>query len=208
MKERRCRDVQTHTHMKWVWIGRPVTLETLVTHSIGVCLLPLRESFVLIERQRGYRVSPFRVPRIILAPKTMTSSWLSLYAFVWVFLRDTHVKVCVCETRSASMTVHMFWPGREREKVKEAKREGGSIWSRMDYMGEGGRAAMILMREIFLSSAWLAFSPIIVCPRWNDLYTTLVRAGGNVKHANIHIQHQAEGSLGFNRKFLYSLSAD
>lgn len=48
--------------------------KTSVTHSIGVCLLPQRESFVLTERQRGYRVSPFRVPRIILALRTMTSS--------------------------------------------------------------------------------------------------------------------------------------
>lgn len=47
--------------------------KTLVTHSIAVCLLPQRESFVLTERQRGYRVSPFRVPRIILALRTMTS---------------------------------------------------------------------------------------------------------------------------------------
>lgn len=48
--------------------------KTLVTHSIGVCPLPQRESFVLTERQRGYRVSPFGVPRIILTLRTMTSS--------------------------------------------------------------------------------------------------------------------------------------
>lgn len=67
----------THTHTQnemGVNLRASHYRKTLVTHSIAVCLLPQRESFVLTERQRGYRVSPFRVPRIILALRTMTSA--------------------------------------------------------------------------------------------------------------------------------------
>lgn len=168
------------------WIWREVAIEN-PGNTFQSYHLPQRESFVTTERQRGYWVSPFRVPRRILALKTMTSSKF--------FRRVLHFCTFL------QISLHL-WPNSEwkRRSRKSSVKDG--LWR------EAGRSAEILRREVFLSTGW--FHPPTrnpsICSLWNDLYMTLVGVGGNAKPT--HMQQQTQGAVGYNRKFLYSLSAD
>lgn len=123
-----------------VWIWRPDVIEnpgnTFHTAS------SLKGSLLcLLKGRGGYRVSPFRVSRIILALKTMTSSWLSMH-FSAGDSRST------CGTRLVSM-----WPWMgARESQRARKRSRKSLVK--DGL-PGGGAAEILRRGIFLSPLWL-----------------------------------------------------
>lgn len=96
-----------------VWIWRPDVIEnpgnTFHTAS------SLKGSLLcLLKGRGGYRVSPFRVSRIILALKTMTSPWLSMH-FSAGDSRST------CGTRLVSM-----WPwmgARESQRARKRSRK-------------------------------------------------------------------------------------
>lgn len=176
-----CKHTHTYTHMKWVWIWRPVVIEN-PGNTFHSCLLPQRESFVLTERQRGYRVSPFRVSRIILALKTMTSSWLSPCIFVCVCVQWRDER-CMCVW--FGLHLWQYWNRRESKRQEEKQEEFGQGWITRGRE----RGGVIVRREVFLSPVWSASSsnPLSVCPWWNDLYMTLVRGGGNAKHTHMQL---------------------